>query len=60
MVIQQGCEDCELVTDHRTRTQALRACLWHVTELKGHRPLIADNNGWHRVWLEDEEVSLVE
>jgi hypothetical protein len=50
--VQQGCEDCDLVTNHRTKTRAVAAILAHVAET-AHWPLIADNNGWHRIWPKD-------
>lgn len=55
--IQAGCEDCDDVSDHRTQTEAVAAIRKHVMETM-HWPLIADNNGWHRIWLDwfGEEV----
>lgn len=54
-VIQSGCEDCGTTGTHHTRTDAVNAAWGHWVET-GHDPLIADNNGWHRIWLEDEKL----
>jgi hypothetical protein len=54
-VLQSGCEDCGTMDTHRTRTEAVRAIWAHWVET-GHDALIADNNGWHRIWLENEPL----
>lgn len=51
-IVQAGCMDCDLVTNHTTTTAATTALEAHVTEMPEHRPLIGDNRGWHRAWVD--------
>lgn len=54
-VIQAGCMDCGLVTNHDTRTQAVASAQAHMLEQPTHRGLVADpGNGWHRAWAADK------
>lgn len=52
-VVQSGCENCGAMDSHHTRTEAIKAVWAHWLDT-GHDPLISDNNGWHRIFLEDE------
>lgn len=51
-----GCMDCETQTRHETTTAALGSLEAHSFDNPGHRALVSDTNGWHRVfgqWLAD-------
>jgi hypothetical protein len=50
-MVEAGCRDCTLRSQHRTRTEALMVVRDHVLET-GHWPMIADNNGWHYIMEE--------
>lgn len=55
-VVVAGCMDCGWQDPHHTTTAATAALEAHSFDRPGHRALISDTNGWHRVfgeWLAD-------